>query len=381
MDHLILPEGVKPWIVVAYEGKEADYYENQEGQGFLEFPSRLGWDDNEVFSQPKKIESGLYGGIVVEDEKTRLPGEVEKFFQTWLFFGLIIEVFALNSIRVSTEDFLAPLSIKAIQKPQETHVVSTSKLPSLIAEWRKKHLASRDSDKENEDFTKVMAYLDQAGKIIDHHCADGRGHRSIQQYGSVLWPVRDETTTSIIAVASSLRQAARHIYDKPATGEKWPIANSLILYHRIQRKWCKSDAAMIMEDFDIDGQYYIAAADGQTLESLDAHYACTNNSCEAKVADGTYVTRHADTCTEKDDYEPEPRFLGHVSPSYEARSPATLREAIGDIIDASHLPFIRWDFEQRGLATFGHERRQAGTGVPPFIAISHVYVLHKINAT
>ena len=368
MDHLLLPEGIKPWIVIAYDGQEEDYYEKQQGKGFFDFPKRLGWVDEEVWAQPKADEDLMGGVVESEDEKHREPWEVEKFFQTWLFFGLIIEVFTLSGISVSTDDFLVPFAQKTIHKPQKSHIVTTTKLPSMIVQWREKHQASRDT----KIFDDVMKLLDHVGKILDHHCASGKDHRSIHQYGKVLWPVKDETTTSIIAVASTLRKAARLIYNPSGKSERWPVTNSKLLYLRIQRKWCKSDAAMIMEDFDIDGQYYIAAADSHSLDSLDGHYSCTDHSCEAKISDGTYVTKHVDACS-GDDYEPVPNFVGQVYPSY-GKTPQSLREAIIDIMDARHLPFLRWDSEQHGLATYGHEEDSYAEDnkTPPYVAISHV---------
>jgi hypothetical protein len=371
MDHLILPEGVKSWTMLAYDCQETEHYENipDNGVEYSEFYKRVGWAYDEVWAQPNHSEDLLGGVIEGEEDKTREPWEIDRFFQTWLLFGLIIEVFALSQIEVKTTDFLAPIVRKAVHKPQTARLITTSKLPDLIKQWRQKHQVSRDETV----FDGALKLLDHVGKIVDYHCAGGKNHRSIHQYGKVLWSVSDETTTAIIAVAFTLRKAAFSIYNKPGNGDRWPITNSMLLYQRIQRKWCKSDAAMIMEDFDIDGQTYIAASTGHSLEELDRHYACTDHSCEARVADGTYTTQHDPECHE-DDYEPEPKFIGHVYPEY-GKSPVSLREAIMHTMDAGHLPVLRWDSEQKGLTTYGHQRdlySEDSSKVPPFVAISHV---------
>ncbi len=129
-----------------------------------------------------------------------------------------------------------------------------------------------------------------------------------------------------------------------------------------------------MEDFDIDGQYYIAAAESHSLDSLDDHYACTAQSCEARLSDGTYVTKHASECEAQDDYAAEPKFVGHLNPDY-GKTPTSVRDAIKDVLDAGHLPVLRWDYEQKGLATYGHERftySEDGAKTPAYVAISHV---------
>lgn len=378
MDHLILPEGAKPWLKLAYDCPETEYYENipDKGVEYSEFYERVGWAPDEAWTQPKKSEDLLGGVEEGAEDKFREPWEFDTFYQTWLLFGLIIEVFALSGIEVKTTDFLAPIVRKAVHKPQTARLITTSKLPDLIQQWRQKHQASRDDGV----FDGALKLLDHVGKIVDYHCAGGKNHRSTRQYEKVLWSASSETTTTIIAVAFTLRKAALSIYNRQSKDGRWPVTNSLLLYQRIQRKWCKSDAAMIMEDFDIDGQYYIAAAQGRTLEELDGHYACTDHSCEAKVADGTYTTQHDPECQE-DDYEPEPKFIGHVAPEY-GKSPATLRDAIKHVMDAGHLPVLRWDSEQKGLTTYGHQEYMYSEGsskVPPFIAISHVWADGKGN--
>ncbi|KAF2234098.1 hypothetical protein EV356DRAFT_533150 [Viridothelium virens] len=370
MDHLKLPEGAKPFIVVAYDGEEKDYYEKLKGKDFFTFPQSQGWTDDDVDCRPRQTGDLMGGTVEGEEKKTRQPWEIEKFFQTWLFFGLIIEVFTLVGISITTSDFLVPFTQKTLLKPQVSHIVSTEILPEKIREWRESFRTSRNS----ENFDKIMQLLDYVGNVVDSHCSNSKTHRSPGQYGKVTWPVKDEITTSIIAVAAMLRKAARSIYNRPKNGERWPVTNSEILRLRIQRKWCRSDAAMIMEDFDVDGQYYIAAAESQPPEKLDTHYACTDQSCEAKIADGTYVIQHARGCV-GDDYEPIPKFLGHLEPTY-GKSPDTVRQAIMDIYDAQDLPFLRWDFEQHGLVTFGHKEDRYAEGadkIPPYVAISHVW--------
>ena len=394
MDHMILPEGAKPWILVAYDGQPEDYYENQPGEdSFEDFPKRLGWKDEEVRARPQEDEDLMGGTAVGETANVRGPDEIEKFFQTWLFFGMIIEVFRLSDILVKTTDFLYPSVLtdcpdnerdyisaqtdrlkefvqKTFHKHQKSHIVTTCKLPGLIVKWRQKHQHSKDS----KDFNKVLSILDYVGKLIDHHCANGKDHRSVGQYGRVLWPVKDETTTSIIAVATMLRKAAYKIWKGDQQIGRWPVTTSRILLLRIHRKWCRSDAAMIMEDFNVDGHYYIAAAESPSLESLDGHYACTDHSCEAKIADGTYGTKHIDGC-DRNDYDPEPKFIGHSYPAYGEKTSSSLREAVQNILDAHHLPVLKWDFEQKGLVTYGHDKDmylEETSETPPYVAISHV---------
>jgi hypothetical protein len=378
MEHLILPEGAKPWMKLAYDCPETAYYENIPFNGieYSRFFERVKFTYDEAWWKPKKNDDLLGGVVDKPEEKIRKASEYEWLYQTWLLFGLIIEVFGFSGIQVKTSDFLAPITTKSIHRPQTARLITTAKLPDLIKQWRQAQQATRDETV----LEKAMHLLDFVGKIVDYHCAAGKDHRSIHQYGKVLWSVSDETSTAIIAVAFTLRKAALSMLDTPIKDGRWPVTNSRLLYQRIQRKWCKSDAAMIMEDFDIDGQNYIAAATGRTLEDLDAHYACTSHSCEAKITDGTYETLHDTECQEND-YDPEPRYIGHVFPNYD-KTPNSMREAIKHIMDAGHLPVLRWDAERSGLTTYGHEKAmytEQAPGCPPFVAISHVWADGKGN--
>ncbi len=248
MDHLVLPEGAKAWIQVSYEGQQDSYYDKNQGN-FFGFYSTRGWALEEVKFQQKPSENLLGGVVEGEEDKTRSATEIETFFQTWLFFGLIIEVFALNDIHVTTQNFLVPFTLNTIHKPQRSHLITITKLPSLIAQWRQK------GSRNNNTLIEVIKLIDFVGDIVDHHCANGKDHRSIHQYGKVLWPLKDETTTSIIAVASTLRKAARQIFNVTGKEPRWPVTNSRMLYLRIQRKWCMADAAMIVSHPYV-GEFY-----------------------------------------------------------------------------------------------------------------------------
>ena len=52
MNHLILPEGVKPWIEVPYDAKKDGYNEKFSG-GFSKYPEHRGWSEDDVMDWAK----------------------------------------------------------------------------------------------------------------------------------------------------------------------------------------------------------------------------------------------------------------------------------------------------------------------------------------
>src|SRR6202012_5551456 len=97
------------------------YYDHK---GFKEYPTRQG------YSQQDLRGVNDFGGRNAED--------VKQFFQTWLFFGLVVEFFAAFGVQVTTEQFLRPDNAGG-----KHQILDTSKLPDLLAglkgSWTKPH--------------------------------------------------------------------------------------------------------------------------------------------------------------------------------------------------------------------------------------------------
>lgn len=111
MDHLLRPEGVENFIKVTYNARESEYYD---GKGFMGFHKRRGWTEQDLLGENN------FGGRSSED--------VERFFQTWLFFGMAIEVLKAAGISVQTEDFLRS------EPGSSGHIINTERLPSTLIE-------------------------------------------------------------------------------------------------------------------------------------------------------------------------------------------------------------------------------------------------------
>ena len=102
MDHLVIPDGASH-IQVPY--KCITHYD---GGDLRTYHERQGWTWEEVMGENN------YGG--------RAASEKEAFFQTWLFFGLLVEAFKVCGIHINHGDFI----------DRERGVVTTQRLPSLF---------------------------------------------------------------------------------------------------------------------------------------------------------------------------------------------------------------------------------------------------------
>ncbi|EED16998.1 hypothetical protein TSTA_020550 [Talaromyces stipitatus ATCC 10500] len=218
MEHLPLLEGIKPLIIVPYEAPEKDWYD---GGGFLDYPQRSGW-----------AEEQLRGG----DDTTKEDYLDANVFYTKgndikLFFGLAIGFFKIGGVHVKTEDFLVDANVDGVD-PDMPKMINTSKLSQLLTEWK--------ANVETKD----------------RFCVPGYENESLlKQEKSRPWPVRDDVSTAMIGLTFSLWKAAMcevpHLHGR-----------SELLWKRLQQKWCIDDVTTTFKELDIDGHYYLAASPG-----------------------------------------------------------------------------------------------------------------------
>jgi hypothetical protein len=183
MEHLPLPEGAKHFILVPYyaPNPDSDWYDCEDHH---EYPQRMGWSEEDLLGNVSgDDEISPFG--TDEEGYPRKPEDIERFFQTWLFFGTAIEVLKAGGVRhVTTEDFLQP---KGLTKAR---IVTTSKLPSLLLEWGK-------STKNKESlWSTTRLILERALSYLNRFCHAPKDKHPSERRKDVTWPVRDEISTS-----------------------------------------------------------------------------------------------------------------------------------------------------------------------------------------
>jgi hypothetical protein len=369
MDHLIVPTGVAaPPITVPYRAPKQKYYD---GRGFFGYPKRQGWTENELRGEDN------FGHRSEED--------IEIFFQSWLYFGFVIEVFKAVGIVVTTDDFLTCSCSTSLKTP----VVSTSKLPGFLAQWKdlwplpqgvspncncksyieplKVNCTAEPCWKElspallSPAWATVRQILDRVCYFLDRNCTISR-KRQIQRQTPPArhpWPVSDEVSTSIIALGFTLRQAAIQYWQIPRLGNEWTSGSSRILKAALEAKYCRSDAALILEDLPIDGHYYLAASEGHSTAYLHAHSECSEVRCVATINEKTYVTQHAPGC-----------FDAICRVSFANSCLSVFIESVVKVIDGGGTPIIHWDKDTKHLTVEDYNPKK---GLEPrYVAISHV---------
>ncbi|KIA75696.1 hypothetical protein HK57_00512 [Aspergillus ustus] len=369
MEHLPLPSGARHFITAPYEAPEGTWYKNE---GFLAFPAQHGWSEenlrggDDLCREDRDDPEGFY-----QHSKKKLEN-VERFFQTWLFFGLAIDVLAVGDVKATTETFLKPRGIT------KARIVDTSSLPALLVRWEanmKRNGASAST------FLDLNARFERAAEILDRFCriTDPGEHLPLETNKPRPWPVRDEIATTLIALVSTLRQAALRACGE-GTGidptSPWPAhARSRILARRLQRKACVADVTTMLKQLPVDGHYFLAASPGLDSEELDHHAECVRAHCLYDYDENMYVTRHTNDKYHLGDSCPDSvEYGGQLGPE---RGLEGWVDAVHHILDKGAAPIALW---VKGLKKlWSVEYHFEGRRRPDYVAISHVWADGKGN--
>ncbi|KAL4948694.1 hypothetical protein BDW69DRAFT_175987 [Aspergillus filifer] len=376
MDHLPLPPGSTPYITIPYSAPRSKWYADE---GFHIFPSTRGWSQSNL-----RGGDDLRLGAAHDPHGFHTKGsdeEVEQFFQTWLFFGLAIDVLKVGKVPVGAEDFLKPLPWdEPGMGSGRARVVDTSNLPALLVTWAEN---IKRRNRLNEDWERLNAMFDAAASVLNRFCSLPSSSNSCEDWDQAPllnrkprpWPVRDEISTSIIALANTLRQTALRVcgkessQDSKTAGIPWPLHARSKILTRLNAKWCIADVTTTLKQLSIDGIYYLASPGSAGLEGteLDHHANCIPEHCLYEFDASMYVTKHA--ITDAGHHCPEQiEFEAQLGPE---RGQRDWDDAVGKIIDKGAIPIalrnkgdkkvwsVEWQFE--------------GRRKPDYVAISHVW--------
>lgn len=300
MDHLLIPEGATH-IPVPYKCTEP-----YDGDDFMTYPFRKGWTVEQLKG--------------ADDYGDRSPASVEAFFQTWLFFGFLTEVFKIAGFQISQDDFV----------DSERGVVTTKKLPALFLEWKetwrpiptpskdcscKSYLEPERVDCHarrcwktfkmgvfSEECQAINKIVETVCHIMSHY---GYSHgisakpRALKESTMVKPPMALEIVISIVALGHAIREAIHDIYDVNPTFRANQWDGTTLLRELLKEKWCPRQVTSMMKEFGVDGHYYLALSPGLPPAERARHNPCTEAACLAPgIDESTYVSKHAATgCT------------------------------------------------------------------------------------
>jgi hypothetical protein len=230
--------------------------------------------------------------------------ENSSFFQAWLYFGTLIEIFAIYDINIDPSDF--------ILDSDGSRLITTAKLPYYIGLWiANALLLSPDClDHYHDDGAALSSTLAKNSETI------GKAKQVqaiLDRVGAELHGLQDRTIsfqdhvwTSALILCSTLRSTAFYLYRTFTLtfAEVHVIADlkSNFLTENFNRgNWCPKERACLALSANFNFSTMVLASQLGRLLTSSTHLNCSENTCEAyQVNEVSYKTEHttADCCCE-----------------------------------------------------------------------------------
>ena len=298
-----------------------------DGSDFSTYPKSKGW-----------VTELLLEGYLFRRSKA----DAESFLQSWLFFGVLVEVFGIMGIELDQEDFVRSDALGQ-------RWITTRALRDYITLWA--CLTPRVPPRKYLVYeARIRACLATLVLFFKRHVSFlGR----LKSEGLV----RPEIGLSFGILGSALDAATFQLVVEPWptgsgwTANAWPPTDSLRSYFR-RNGSCARTAARLETTCKLDTLYFLSLLP-QPITGLD-HSACNSEQCNAEnIDEATYEPRHITTfCTCK-----------HISIN---------NDAVCSILDEGAIPVVIPDHSLSGDGS-PLTVSQAGADLE-YIAISHVWM-------
>jgi hypothetical protein len=236
--------------------------ENYDGLAFSDYPLRKGWQD-------------ANSSVIKFDQHSQ--EEQSAFLQTWLFFGMLVEVLG---VPVVMEDFV------------QDNQVTTRRLSEYTLQWYER-LLSMSEDRRQECHMRAQQCLIKVRGycliLLDETTPD--------------CPLTPEVRLSIRILGESLSQTKhwiwRSILGRNPTGYldvrgKWGKSR-LLERLLLEKKWCPNHIAFLQNYPPASSNSGLYYASSLHRPRLRLHEDCSHSLCVAgKVDPKSYQTKHSD---------------------------------------------------------------------------------------
>ncbi|KAI1489984.1 hypothetical protein F5X96DRAFT_638486, partial [Biscogniauxia mediterranea] len=338
MDHLPKIHGAEnaPWMRVPCLVHQSglQYPSQPQGpEGFKTFPSLHGYDHET-----------LVAGVPSNRDTVA-------FLQSWLFFGLLTEVFARPNYDFHREDF-----VRTSSSTGEV-LISTKALPRYFYYW----LAVRsheDPDAVQMQEKMIDECLVEANRVLNSINARLRGQLQTQETH-----VRQTAETAVFLSLSLLGDYltfAQRSLEKESTAP--PLAWESVYLDEIMKDagWCVGELSTMRRSCNLSARYYLSMIDRNAL--ANDHSRCMNNTrCQAHhVRFHSYQTKHIPDCHDDTGCTEIGPNVEEVITAIENGGSALIR-AYGHPTDGP--------FRLQVLQTGGESCPE----IKPYVAISHVW--------
>jgi hypothetical protein len=262
---------------------------------FSAYPHHMGWVidvGNIIPSITKPVLSRQADSTTYLTQNT--PSDMLAFLQSWLFFGVVNEVFEIMGVSIDATHFVTTDSTGQ-------SIITTECLRGYIDKWSR---LPRDAEASVEHCHCLMAVFD-IFRVVDK-CSDILFNYVLAQPHM---PDREREAVPLVALGvgilnETLRNAYIFIeYDHPEAKADFPsillsCSKEMIAHQMKNLGWCPNQIASLASLTDAAG-FYLASLVNRPYLLKEDHGNCTETICLGnQIDDKTYKTRHIkDGCT------------------------------------------------------------------------------------
>ncbi|KAL8789783.1 MAG: hypothetical protein Q9195_006675 [Heterodermia aff. obscurata] len=300
MDHLpTVQDAVHCLPVVPYLCTREPY----DGPTPSVFRARKGWEIRT---------NGVQSWLIRADAVEKTPEEITSFLQSWLYFGLLTEIFKLVGVAFDADHFV-------VVSDSRTTLVTTALLPVLIDQWAGDQLGKHISV-QVQYFQAVTAVLQQSTQLANLMLSNG-----LITYGKVLfedYPPSRTVVQSILCLVDTFENARKKIWpfwqnfpDPAASSSRTPSLGRLTLPREYFAKnnWCHSAVKLLQGHAWVDNNALMVACQIPRRERSKGHQSCSEVQCNAnQVDDETYTCEHCTTDCECDFLEVDSANVANI---------------------------------------------------------------------
>lgn len=314
MDHLPFPSDAEPFLVpyVATEWDQGD---------FATYPERCGMKDD----------------LKSCDFTSKTPEEYQSFFQTWLYVGLLSEVFKSVGMFLNLTPFLSDSDTGQYLYSDALHV--------YFDEWK---YITESSYREQESKNRIWKPIRKKLSAVREHLNRTlvKFQKFVDQNAEADLPDWSLISLSIGALGFTLQEVCYHLYVAPKDWHQYQWGDYGLLRKRLQRsQWCKADIKRFMQNEALDFLLYVGAI--KSPRRFENHEECTDVVCRGRMFNvDAYQQKHVrDDCT--------CHFINMPS-------------AFADVVNKGGIPLASWNGSEIELSVYDEKANM------PYVAISHV---------
>ena len=264
--------------------------------------------------------------------------DLENFFQTWLFFGLLSELLAEL---FNYESFVSE------SERDGSPVVSTKRLQSLT-EQRFEMIKTLDRPRQRGIYLHAVQCIHLTVTILPVAAPD---------FNSV---VKNSITSLAEFLGSAIDKAHRSTFSdavlcwKPSTRCFYTEEMKAAM---VAANWCPNDITWITDKFESTQLLYFLSK-MKKPPGLSNHRNCTEKVCLAhSMSLSQHMTRHCEACT--DEHRCEEISVDH--------------RPVVDILRSGAIPLLRIDLKENEPSKVSVEVFSSGADTAPYVAVSHVW--------